>query len=265
MNVDQRIASALTDEITSADLELLISEAKEAITTAEEAAEAARKKALDPALSPDPTKARVEMDEAAFARDRLRTAFPRLQERHREVYAAERYAEWLPKYEAMKAKQTTLAQELEEIYPAFEQKIVDLLLRIEKVDGEAINLDWYKPKDSNGDPWGDGRHLGKTEQLVRPNVRASILQELKLPSWSGETQLAWPPFRPLIVAVPPMPCPPLTPEQIAARSAARVEESESVIAHYAAMQRERQEREAKEAREDLERQIAERNRRHGWG
>jgi hypothetical protein len=59
--------------------------------------------------------------------------------------------------------------------------------------------------------------------------------------------------------------PPITGQQIAARDAAQQEESERVIAHYAARQRERQEREAKQARDVFERQIAERNRANGWG
>jgi hypothetical protein len=58
--------------------------------------------------------------------------------------------------------------------------------------------------------------------------------------------------------------PPVAPDQIGARDAAQREESEHVIADYAARQRERQEREAKQAREIFERQIAERNRANGW-
>jgi hypothetical protein len=56
----------------------------------------------------------------------------------------------------------------------------------------------------------------------------------------------------------------MTPDQIATRDAAQQEESEHVIADYAARQRERQEREAKQARETIERQITERNRANGW-
>jgi hypothetical protein len=62
-----------------------------------------------------------------------------------------------------------------------------------------------------------------------------------------------------------LPAPPITREQIAARDAALREDSERAIAYYAARQRERQEREAKQAREAFERQIAERNRANGWG
>jgi hypothetical protein len=62
-----------------------------------------------------------------------------------------------------------------------------------------------------------------------------------------------------------IPSPPITGDQIAARDGAQREESEHVIADYAARQRERQEREAKQAREVFERQIIERNRANGWG
>jgi hypothetical protein len=58
--------------------------------------------------------------------------------------------------------------------------------------------------------------------------------------------------------------PQITPDQIIARNAVQREESERAIADYAARQRERQNREAKQAREVFDRQIAERNRANGW-
>ena len=58
--------------------------------------------------------------------------------------------------------------------------------------------------------------------------------------------------------------PPIASDQIAARDAVQREESERAIADYAARQRERQEREAKQAREVFDQQIAERNRANGW-
>jgi hypothetical protein len=63
--------------------------------------------------------------------------------------------------------------------------------------------------------------------------------------------------------VPPGPGPDWQAE-IAARNAARCEESERVLAYYKERERQRTEREAKEGREALERQVAERNQRHGW-
>ena len=122
-----------------------------------------------------------------------------------------------------------------------------------------------KPLDANGRPYGDGRHLCDTEQVVRGGM--SILKDLKLPAWEGGA--AWPPHRPcwglqLAARMAAMAGPQITPDQIIARNAAQREESEHVIADYAARQRERQEREAKQAREVFDRQIAERNRANGW-
>jgi hypothetical protein len=52
--------------------------------------------------------------------------------------------------------------------------------------------------------------------------------------------------------------------EIKARNAALREESERVIAHYRERDRERQERELKEGKEAIAREVAERNRRNGW-
>jgi hypothetical protein len=52
---------------------------------------------------------------------------PRLQARLREAVAAENYARWLPSYEATKAKQAALAEELERVYRPFQETIVPLL------------------------------------------------------------------------------------------------------------------------------------------
>jgi hypothetical protein len=49
-----------------------------------------------------------------------------------------------------------------------------------------------------------------------------------------------------------------------ARDAARHEESLRVIAYYNERAREREEREFKEGREAMAREVAERNRRNGW-
>ena len=56
-----------------------------------------------------------------------------------------------------------------------------------------------------------------------------------------------------------------TPEMLAERDRLLHEESERVLAHYTERDRQREEREAKEARADLGHQVAERNRNAGWG
>src|SRR5438094_260125 len=81
--LEQKIAAALTAaDVTSSDLSQLIAETEAAITTADATAEEERERALDPVKSPDPKQARQTMEEAIFARDRLRTLLPRLQQRH---------------------------------------------------------------------------------------------------------------------------------------------------------------------------------------
>jgi hypothetical protein len=122
-----------------------------------------------------------------------------------------------------------------------------------------------KPMDANGRPFGDGRHLRDTDQVARGGM--SILQDLKSPSWEGRCGVAPSPTM-LGIAVGGQhgedTRSPITGEQIAARDAAQREENEHVIADYAARQRERQESEAKQARETFGRQITERNRANGW-
>jgi hypothetical protein len=55
-----------------------------------------------------------------------------------------------------------------------------------------------------------------------------------------------------------------TPEMVAERDRLRHEESERVIEHYKERDRQRAEREEREARTELERQVAGRNQRAEW-
>jgi hypothetical protein len=103
VGLEQRIASALSEEIASTDVATLITETEAAIVAADTTAKVEREKALDPVLSPDPAMARVAMEDASFTRDRLRTALPRLHARLKETQAAEYLARWEPQYERVKA------------------------------------------------------------------------------------------------------------------------------------------------------------------
>ena len=96
LNLEQRIAAALADEAT---------------------AEEERTKAMDPALSPDPKAARVAMDDAAFAVNRLRTLLPRLKKHSLHIQYAEAHTRWLETHEAVKAKRDAAAEELKVLYP----------------------------------------------------------------------------------------------------------------------------------------------------
>ena len=93
ITLEERIATALSSDIASDVVAILIAEVETAIVAADKAAEMEREKALDPLASPDAAKARVSMEDAAFTRDRLRNVLPRLQARLTELQAAE-YAAW---------------------------------------------------------------------------------------------------------------------------------------------------------------------------
>jgi hypothetical protein len=266
--LDERIAAGLSGDATSSDLAALIAEVETAKIEAEEAVTAARSRSLDPLLV-DTTAARTELADVEFRRDRLQVALPRLKARHLETHKAEQYAVWRASFDAITAKQAALAQELEQRYRPFEDEIVGLLLRIEQADNEAVGVHCSKPTDINGQPYADGCDLRKTETVARSGGGLSVVQDLKLPAWKGNTVTAWPPWRPeLALQVAAMyaalPVPPCTPEQFAARDALRQQEAARVAAFYGERQQEREERKAAEARAAQERDI-ERRRQAGWG
>jgi hypothetical protein len=107
---------------------------------------------------------------------------------NRDVAAAEAHARWLSRYEAVKARQAALAQELEALYRPFQAIMVELLHRIEDVDEEARRVNDAKPFTSNG----DGRLLGNTESVARASGLSSM-KYLNLPAWEGNSPPAWPP------------------------------------------------------------------------
>jgi hypothetical protein len=160
-----------------------------------------------------------------------------------------------------------MAAELKALYPDFERAIIPLLDRIQEVDNEAIRLRFRKPLTADYQRHADGCEPRTVEEMARGGGGLSIKADLKLPAWAGSTVHAWPRWRPLgleVAASYALPPPPITPEQIAARDAARQADSERAAAFYAARERAREEREAAEARADEERDI-ERRRQAGWG
>jgi hypothetical protein len=191
-SLEQKISSALTDDnIASGDLESLISEVETAIVAGDQVAEAEHRKALDPALSPDISKARQSMEDAKFAAARLRTLLPRLQKRFGKVQAREHLAQWQAGYEALKIKRDELATELCQIYPPAAAKITDLFHRIAANDAALSVLHQQRPA-------GVGLHLHSAELVARgldgfTRDEPSIANGLKLPDWEHGAQMTWPP------------------------------------------------------------------------
>jgi hypothetical protein len=267
--LEERLATALSEDIASADVEALIAETEAAITAADVAAEAEHVKALDPIASPDPAKARVAMEDAAFTRERVRTVLPRLQTRLKRVVAAEYDANWEPEFKRVEALRDALAAEMREVYPAVVAHLADLFRRMAECDRECSRINGLAPA-------GEHRRLLQVELtargvkgLLQPDVW--IAEMLRLPFFWRESGpiYAWPQPTPPLFAASFVPVPsgpgPNWHEEIEARNKAQREESLRVIDHYKERDRERQERELKEGKEAIAREIAERNRKAGWG
>ena len=78
-DLDERIAAAFADGVTSADVISLILEAEGAALASGKSAEHARERALDPTLTATAVvEARRQMEDSAFGRERLQMAVARL-------------------------------------------------------------------------------------------------------------------------------------------------------------------------------------------
>ena len=201
LSLDERIAAAFGDGAKSEDVAALIKEAKAASLSCNDTAESARKRALDPVLSVnDVADARRQMEDAAFRCDRLQTAVTRLRERLEEVKAQEEDQQRQLVYERVKAERDKLAAELSEIYPAFANKLADLLPRIAANDREIEYINGHAL------PSGAGRLL--VAELIARNLEGfgkslgnsfiripRITEELCLPTfeYSAHHPYAWPP------------------------------------------------------------------------
>jgi polyribonucleotide nucleotidyltransferase len=195
-DLDNRIASAFSDGVTWENVKVLIVEAEAASLASGEAAERARQRALDPALTAiDVAEARRQMEDAAFRRERLQTAVTRLQDRLKEVGAQERDQRRRIAYEKAKVERDKLAEELKAIYPSFEAKLRDLLPRIAENDRQIEYINGYAL------PTGAERLL--VAELVARDLRGfvenlaeapSITRQLRLPAFQFDRHdpYAWP-------------------------------------------------------------------------
>jgi hypothetical protein len=107
--IDDRIAAAFGNGAKSGDVAVLIKEAEAAAIASGDAAEQARKRALDPVISTkEVQEARRQMGDAAFRRERLQTAVAKLRERLEEVRAQEEDQRRRVAYEKVKAERDRL-------------------------------------------------------------------------------------------------------------------------------------------------------------
>ena len=185
-SLEKKIAAALADkDIGSSALASLIAETETAIAAAYEAAEVERERALDPALCPDANEARRAIEAAEFARDRLRTLLPRLQE----VQAVEYAARWASEYERLEAKRDELARQYAE-YPKLVARLVDLFESAKAVDEKVSRINGSAPP-------GEHRRLLGVELTARglqsfSTADPPIAKAVQLPDWDESTKFAWP-------------------------------------------------------------------------
>ncbi len=196
-DLDDRIAAAFGDDVKSDDVKALIVEAETASLASGEAAEQARGRALDPALTAnDVAEARRQMEDAAFRRERLQTAVSRLQERLKEVRAQEEDQRRRIAFKKAKAERDRLAAELKAIYPPIEAQFRDLMTRIDANDKEIEYINAHVL------PRGAERLL--VAELVARGLRGfvensveavRITRDLRLPAFRFDQHdaYAWPP------------------------------------------------------------------------
>ena len=196
IDLDARIAAAFADGAKSNDVAILIRDAEHGAASASDRAEQARNHALDPTLSGSELKdARKCMDDAAFKRDRLQAALGKLRERLAQLKDQEENARRQVAYDKAKVARDELAKELADLYPAFAQKLVELLVRVVINDRE---IDYI---NNHALPNGADRLLvAELKARGLPWVSNSIetpriTNELCLPPWQPRSNYLWPPRR----------------------------------------------------------------------
>ena len=194
IDLDARIAAAFADGAESSDVANLIVDTEHGIASASEQAEQARNRALDPTLSgSELTDARKCMDDAAFRRDRLQAALGKLRERLAQLKYQEENARRQVAYDKAEAGRDELANELADLYPAFAQKLVELLVRVVVNDRE---IDYI---NNRALPRGADRLLvAELKARGLPWVMNSIetpriTDQLNLQPWQPRSNYLWPP------------------------------------------------------------------------
>jgi hypothetical protein len=245
--LEQRICDALQPDtaITSADLAALIEETEAGIAKAE------REGMVDQTLSLDPKAARQAIEDATFTANRLRMLLSKLQVRCREVRAREQAKAWLAEYEVMKRERDALAEEVREVFPEAENKIVDLFVRITENNKALSALHQARPA-------GVMEHLLSAELHARGLDRftrdtPSLLTSVSLFDFDSGRQI-WPPPRPpMAAAFAATFVPANNPADWATnnerRAAAQQRERQYRADYFARTTREQEERQNREARE----------------
>jgi hypothetical protein len=191
VDLDSRIASALSEPLPSSEVAALIAQAKQAATEAQARAAAAKRKALNPRLpTAEVARARREMEDGAFISERMKVAIDELDVRHKELAADEDNARRIARYEEVVAERDAAAAELCEIYPPFAERFRDVMTRIGRIDNEVAvvnrNLPRGKMPLAAVEPVARGVAIGTGSTPI-----AQLATSVVLPAWSTP-HYAWP-------------------------------------------------------------------------
>jgi hypothetical protein len=250
-SLEQRIADALvSDTITSAALLALAGETDAAILAAAETAAAERCKALDPALSPDPRKARQAMEDAEFARDRLKTVLPRLHQRSAEVAEGEAHQRWEQDFAAALGRAEAAARRWERV-PELIGELVSIFASEAEIARGADRVNAAASALTN-----EHRRLPRAAELLWRGLQQftcaepSIAGAATLPDPARPELTAWPPRQAPMAAMfaPPPHRGDAWHEGIAEERETRRAESERVSQYYNQQTREREERDAEQSK-----------------
>jgi hypothetical protein len=192
-----RIALALREEVSSAEIADLIKDSKDARVAAEKAHEAAYSRALDPTANTERASAgKREADDLRFEMDRLDAALEALEGARKGAKAREENARRRAAYEAAKAERDALARELREIYPAVERQLSDLVRRVAFNDAELDVVNRNRPAGAAGLASAEEVARGGREKFgtAQEYLGYRITARLRLPKFEIDPlrPFAWP-------------------------------------------------------------------------
>jgi hypothetical protein len=191
VDLDSRIALALSEPLSSSEVAQLIAQAKQASEEAQARAAAARKKALNPRLPrSEVERARSAMESDDFIVERLKVALVELDARHKELAADEENARRIARYEEVVAEREALATELKSFYPDFAAKFRDVMTRIGRCDNALAIVNRALPRGKM--PLADVEAVARGVALgTGSNPISRLSTTVVLPGWDSVIY-AWP-------------------------------------------------------------------------
>ncbi len=193
--LNRRIATALSSDVPSAEVAVLIVELVATVSKSEEAVVAERT-TVDPAalLGPESIRTAMRADDAAY--DLLCSALPKLMARLAELQAAEYAKAWEKDYKRVKVQVEDAAQKWTE-YPKLVARLIDIF------DTAAIDQEISRVNGSA--PNGEQRRLCGVELTARNleefnRYHPSVAKHVQLPELEHSYKMAWPPPPPSLAA-----------------------------------------------------------------